>query len=435
MQPLEPSEPRKHGARQSPEPEQRLLDVLYDGVGCSGHWELFLHTLTRRYADARSMMALHDSTRKDGVALTGSQWNATDLRRYDAHYAKSNPWIPRLDRRPVGLVTFAEALVPRAELVRTECYQDFLRPARIETGIGVTLQRDGSRHMVLSLLFPLATAERDADTVGRLQRLVPHLLRVAQLERQIAELQVRAESGEAALDRLAVGMIIVDAALRVLMLNREADRIVRARDGLAIRCSVLHATVPDESRRLHGLLAGALHALNDITAAPGGVMRVTRDHICRPYEILVSPLAATTLPLGLTGRLAAVFVRDPEQRATTPAEWLQRLHGLTGAEARVVQSLLAGDSLHTAAERAQVSWETVRSQLKSVFQKTGTASQTELMRLIGTGIAAFRPSPAPAGVTAPTRRDVTTHLGDGPRPGGRYGDPADTSSAGSEIDV
>ncbi len=391
------TQPREHAARQAPEPEQHLLDVLYDGVGRNGHWELFLHALTRCYADAKSMMALHDSTRKDGLARTGSQWDATDLRRYNGHYVKSNPWIPRLDQRPVGLVAVAETMAPRAELVRTEFYQDFLRPAGIETGIGVTLQRDGSRHMVVSLLFPLATAERDADAVGRLQRLVPHLLRVAQLERQIAELQVRAESAEAALDRLAVGMIIVDATLRVLMLNREADRIVRAGDGLAIRCSVLQATVPGESRLLHGLLDGALRAPIDITAAPGGVMRVTRDHIRRPYEILVSPLAGTTLPLGLTGRLAAVFVRDPERRATAPAEWLQRLHGLTGAEARVVQSLLAGDSLHTVAERAQVSRETVRSQLKSVFQKTGTASQTELMRLMGSGIATFRPSPAPAG--------------------------------------
>ena len=81
--------------------------------------------------------------------------------------------------------------MPRADLLWTEFYQDFLRPARLASGVGVTLQQDGTKHMLVSAVYPAATAERDRDVVGRLQRLVPHLKRGAQLNRQLAELELR----------------------------------------------------------------------------------------------------------------------------------------------------------------------------------------------------------------------------------------------------
>ncbi|MGO4475189.1 helix-turn-helix transcriptional regulator [Massilia sp. 2TAF26] len=61
---------------------------------------------------------------------------------------------------------------------------------------------------------------------------------------------------------------------------------------------------------------------------------------------------------------------------------LRELYGLSKAEVRLVLAWSAGGSLVDAAACLDISPETARTQLKSVFRKTGCASQTALTRLV-----------------------------------------------------
>jgi DNA-binding CsgD family transcriptional regulator len=67
-----------------------------------------------------------------------------------------------------------------------------------------------------------------------------------------------------------------------------------------------------------------------------------------------------------------------EEREIPQAVLQDRLH-LTRAEARLVLHLFQGASLKSSAEALGVKYETARSYLKSVFLKTGTHRQAELV--------------------------------------------------------
>jgi DNA-binding CsgD family transcriptional regulator len=63
-------------------------------------------------------------------------------------------------------------------------------------------------------------------------------------------------------------------------------------------------------------------------------------------------------------------------------EFLKNRFDLTPAEARLVARLITGESLRPCAEALGIKYETVRSYLKSVFQKTKTRRQAELVLVV-----------------------------------------------------
>jgi len=71
-----------------------------------------------------------------------------------------------------------------------------------------------------------------------------------------------------------------------------------------------------------------------------------------------------------------------EGREIPQADFLEIRFGLRPAEARLVVLLFAGASLRSCAKALGIKYETARSYLKSVFQKTGTHRQAELVLTI-----------------------------------------------------
>jgi len=68
---------------------------------------------------------------------------------------------------------------------------------------------------------------------------------------------------------------------------------------------------------------------------------------------------------------------------------LHRHFELTPSEARLALHLVTGETLRSAASELHISYETARTQLKSIFSKTGTCRQAELVVVIVTAFPAL----------------------------------------------
>jgi DNA-binding CsgD family transcriptional regulator len=83
--------------------------------------------------------------------------------------------------------------------------------------------------------------------------------------------------------------------------------------------------------------------------------------------------------------VAAVYVTDPGQIPQRPEAIMSKMYGLTPAQAGVAVLIVRGMSGPQAADKLEVSYNTLKTHLKRIFAKTGTRNQGALIRLIIAG--------------------------------------------------
>jgi len=246
-------------------------------------------------------------------------------------------------------------------------------------------------------------SNRDLNLFGD---LLPHVARAMTVHHRIARAELEANMATGAIDRVAVGMVLLDASGRVVIANREARRIFDLGDGIGVAGRQLVAADGSQTAKLRRLVrdVGDLGAGAADTEPPGGAaIRIGRRDRDTDYHLVVLPLPRRCQPRDAAGAVAVLFITDPK-RGHGPVDYLcGDLYGLTTAETRLLSILLEGYGLTAAADRLGLSRNTVHSQLASVFQKTGTRSQSELLRLILGGIAPIKEPDVESGYTLPYR--------------------------------
>ena len=238
--------------------------------------------------------------------------------------------------------------------------------AMIET---MRQSHERARYLLLTGAADLSVAVDAINRAGIFRFLVKPCAKGLLIEAIEAALNDKASAsvGEAALARLSVGVVVVDASAKVLFANQVGARLMREGDGLSLGSDgICRAGIPARTQALRDLVAAA------VTTGEGGVMSLNRRDGLRPLALAVCG----------TGPNATLYVNDPDQTPLpSPAE-LGKLLALTPAEARLSHALASGAALEEAAMTCGITVGTARAYLKQIFLKTGTQRQADLVRLI-----------------------------------------------------
>ena len=180
------------------------------------------------------------------------------------------------------------------------------------------------------------------------------------------------------------GILLVDRHGRVILVNPAAEVILARGDGLLAHQGRLAARRPADAARLARAIGNAAGAPSGAEPLAGdATVLVHRADGAKPYQVLVCPLARAHPAVGLGPSVeVALLVTDPELVRRGGTEVFEAAFDLTPAEARLALRLVEGASLAEAAALSGVSINTVRSQLRRLFEKTGTCRQADLVRVL-----------------------------------------------------
>jgi len=376
-----------------------LLGTVYDAAGDPALWAPLIEELARRTKSTSAALVIQAFD--EGLYALSSSWRVPEefLRDYREHYHSLDVWaevvVPNPNKYPGGYVCTSESLCPLPQLKRREFYNDHLVQGGIEHALLGLVENSKSCVAAVALYRDKSAPEFGEPEQRVLRFLAPHLRRAFGLYRRFSAMKSRSEGVENALDMLPTGVIFFDCKGEIVLMNRSAAACVAERDGLLLTRSVLRAEVATESSALQKTIqqAAATSSRNGVWA--GGIVLVSR-RARPPLQLQITPIRNSTVPV--SQRVAALaFINDPLRTQRPEQGILRAVYGLSAAECRVALLLSDGKSPREICNTVGVTENTVRSQIKSIFSKTGVSRQSELVRLL---IGHARAMSDPAGTRA-----------------------------------
>jgi DNA-binding CsgD family transcriptional regulator len=368
-----------------------LLDLAYEAATDRGRWPALMRGLASTLGCEVVGMNLQDL--RGGRARLECQIGADPswLERYESYYAPRNIFVQaRPDLTYSGAIRNGEAIVPDREAMRTEYFNDFLRPLGILHAIGMVPFRTGSVMALLSLMRPIGAPSFASADFALLERFMPHLQRALSIHRHLHRVDLARVAAAEALDAMPVGVAVLDRQGRALFYNRSFRSLVDRGDGLALLRDGIAVADPATARTFRQLVAGACATGARAGIEAGGVLQVPRSSGARPLTLVVAPLRLEGWALSPGDPAAIVFAGDPDRHPESARDTLRRLFGLTPAEAEVATLLLSGARTDELADRLGITLLTARTHVKRVLGKVGARTQAELVRVLLNGPAALR---------------------------------------------
>lgn len=302
--------------------------------------------------------------------------------RYLQHYAAVDPRVPVcLGHQALTWMSDYD-FFDDAFREKDRFYSELWASYDLGEALLAVFSREGSR-LATAMIARKRVDDRVSEALRkRLDGIVPHLDRAVRISRRFDALAAEVILGHNVLDALSEPLACALADGRLHRANHAFEDTLRLAGVIRIENEVLHVQDASmQSQFLRAVRECCRIAEGASSADPGAQFTLRIERATEPTcFITIAPLMAVKLR-SWAGRPCALIRIDEPNRAPAPRS-LEQAFGLTSAEARLVSTLCAGGSLANAAEKLGITLNTAKTQLASVFSKTNTSRQSELVSLV-----------------------------------------------------
>ena len=296
-----------------------------------------------------------------------SNWVGPGLEAGERDYAEYlngiNPRMRFSLRHAPGQAVYEGLFTNETAMKRSEFYDAIMRLSGVRYFLGSRLYDDGDISVFHSIEFDARTGHPDRDKIDVFSKLSANLGKSWRLAKTRSE-AAPAESGGFLFEHLPWAIFGIDHGGRISPQNANAGELLASSGSLSLvegRLLTASAKVND------ALLAFAKSALSGHAAS-----------IALPIGPTGVPMIFQSLPV--PGKHQAfLFVRNPLHSSDFLEKTALDIFGLTAMESRVLASLSRGNELQLVADELQLSRNTVRNHMSSIYRKTGARNRTDLL--------------------------------------------------------
>ncbi len=271
-------------------------------------------------------------------------------------------------------------------------YTDWMKPNDIYHVGGAQFVDSDSHKAGIAILRNENSGAWEEGDIRVINEILPHLRRAFNIHSEFTHLRLKQDALLKSLDRLVIGLILYDNNARPVYINPTAQAIIDGHPAMGLDNGDLILMDSEDEKNLRKTIIETAEIDPDDSWKQSVAIGITHPNVEAPLPILVTPMHAhlITSDLDYEGAKVAVFLTDPNLQQPISVDNLVSVYSLTPSEAQVAISLANGHSIDEIAKNSHHSAHTIRSQLKSVFRKTGVSRQSELIKLLLTGPFAQR---------------------------------------------
>lgn len=353
---------------------------LYDAATTPALWPDAMNGIEPLFASSAAHFFIWNRA-ADRATLSLPSRNYRGQEEFHRRWGRLDPRRHILMRQPPGFLLLCHEHFDDAFVRRSEFYNEFSLPLGRRWLMTASLWENDTDVAIFAVFRPPGQTPYSGADAARFRRLLPHLRRALRLDQQLRSARAQAALGQSVLDVLPQALFVTDAAGRILHANRAAEALLAAGTPLRHHRGGLAAVVAGETEALLAALRRAVEPTTDASPGPASNV-ILHDKAGVALAVTITPLDRHTGLADLPEQRLALLTAVPMTPPQADPALLRLAFGFTGAEAALATALAGGQRLTDIAATRGVGLPTVRTQLRVVFDKTGTSRQAELVGLL-----------------------------------------------------
>lgn len=362
---------------------------IYDCAINPSRWEPILDRSVKQTGASAGIMGVIPQSSSDAhwsLNIISELWRnipesqASFMRQQFYEYEKE-AWQALANLRPLEYLPDNEAYPLSSNIDQREDYVYLKENVGILRKVAIRLNADPASFDTIMFQFDKSLQRIPKASELRIKEICPHFAKSIELSRTFKTLKHHYQAALTALNHVNVGLCVLNDRHQIIVSNEEAHRIAEETAYISMKDDSLKCFNRDATATLQQQIAQA--------SIRGGVLMQPSEQVLilkrpghAPAFIHATHLRDSSAELGHELEGVLVSIVDLSKADEYNVSAFAAAYAFTDSETRVCELLSIGLSNKEIADQRDVSPDTVKTQVKSIYAKAGISNRVDLVKSI-----------------------------------------------------